>query len=126
MRDRSGLMRLVFIEDSVPLHSWFLGKVIEVVPDKLGVVHQVRIRMKTTTIDRPITKVSLPRLVPVADYSASETFCCYGVLKGLVDYFYVWNRGIWPAGWSAEVKTKREAIQFSYCSCRFIWAVSAN
>lgn len=50
---------ILIVDDAAPRNSWVLGKVIEVVPDRHGLVCRVRIKTKTTTLDRPITKVCL-------------------------------------------------------------------
>ena len=50
---------VLIIDDSAPGNSWVMGKIIEVVPDKHGLVRRVRIKTKTITLDRPITKVCL-------------------------------------------------------------------
>ncbi|XDV52444.1 hypothetical protein PO909_021172 [Leuciscus waleckii] len=50
---------VLIVDDSAPRNSWVLGKIIEVVPDAHGLVRRVRIKTKTTTLDRPITKVCL-------------------------------------------------------------------
>ena len=36
-----------------------MGKIVETVPDKKGLVRRVRIKTKTNVLDRPITKICL-------------------------------------------------------------------
>ncbi|XP_029967753.1 uncharacterized protein LOC115403094 [Salarias fasciatus] len=50
---------VVIVDDSAPRNSWVTGRVIHTVPDKFGLVRQVRIKTKTNTLDRPITKICL-------------------------------------------------------------------
>jgi len=49
---------LVF-DESAPRNSRVMGKVIKTVPDKFGLIRQVCIKTKTSTLDRPITKLCL-------------------------------------------------------------------
>lgn len=50
---------VLVVDDSAPHNSWVMGKVIQTVPDKSGLVRQVHIKTKTNTLDRPITKICL-------------------------------------------------------------------
>ena len=50
---------VLVVDDSAPRNSWVMGKVIQTVPDKFGLIRQVRIKTKTSTLDRPITKLCL-------------------------------------------------------------------
>lgn len=50
---------VVVMDSSAPRGSWALGKVIEVFPDKNGLVRSVRLQTKSSIIDRPITKLCL-------------------------------------------------------------------
>lgn len=50
---------VLIVDDSAPRNSWVMRKVIQTVPDKFGLVRQVRIKTKTSTLDRPITKICL-------------------------------------------------------------------
>lgn len=51
---------LVIIMDSTaPRNSWPTGRVIQTFPDRRGFVRQVRIKTKTSCLERPITKVCL-------------------------------------------------------------------
>ena len=40
-------------------NSWIMGRVIEAVQDKKGLVRQVKIKTKTSCLDRPVTKICL-------------------------------------------------------------------
>ena len=51
---------LVIIMDSTaPRNSWPVGRVIQTFPDRRGFVRQVRIKTRSSCLDRPITKVCL-------------------------------------------------------------------
>lgn len=50
---------VLIVDDSAPRNSWVTGMVIQADEDKFGLVRQVRIKTKTTTLDRPITKICL-------------------------------------------------------------------
>jgi len=51
---------LVIIMDSTaPRNSWPVGRVIQSFPDRRGFVRQVRIKTRSSCLDRPITKVCL-------------------------------------------------------------------
>ncbi|KAK0135318.1 hypothetical protein N1851_028839 [Merluccius polli] len=51
---------IVLLEDeTAPINSWVMGKVIQSVPDENGLVRRVRVKTKTSELDRPITKVCL-------------------------------------------------------------------
>lgn len=50
---------VLIVDDSAPRNTWLTGKVIQTIPDKTGMVRQVKIKTKTSTLDRPITKICL-------------------------------------------------------------------
>ncbi|KAJ8375702.1 hypothetical protein SKAU_G00062820 [Synaphobranchus kaupii] len=50
---------VLIVDDSALRNSWVMGKVIQTVPDKFGLVRQVQIKTKTSTLDRPIRKICL-------------------------------------------------------------------
>lgn len=50
---------VLIVDDSAPRNTWITGKVIQTIPDKSGMVRQVKIKTKTNTLDRPITKICL-------------------------------------------------------------------
>ena len=51
---------LVLIVDSTaPRNSWVMGRVLQTFPDRRGFVRQVRIKTKSSCLNRPITKVCL-------------------------------------------------------------------
>lgn len=50
---------VIVLDESAPHNSWLTGRVVQAVPDKRGLVHQVRIKTRTNFLDRPITKVYL-------------------------------------------------------------------
>lgn len=47
------------MDSSAPRGSWMLGRVTETFPDKRGLVRVVRLKTKTSIIERPVTKISL-------------------------------------------------------------------
>ena len=55
---KSGDIVLV-IDDNSPRNSWPMGRIMDVFPDKWGHVRRVRIRTRTGTLERPITKLCL-------------------------------------------------------------------
>lgn len=50
---------VLVVDDTAPRNSWITGKVIHTISDKAGMVRQVRIKTKTSVLDRPITKICL-------------------------------------------------------------------
>lgn len=51
---------LVLLMDSTaPRNSWMMGRVLETFPDRKGFVRQIRIKTKTSVLDRPVSKVCL-------------------------------------------------------------------
>ncbi|XP_041372870.1 uncharacterized protein LOC121386137 [Gigantopelta aegis] len=50
---------IVLIIDTTPRNSWALGRVLEVVKDKKGLVRVVKLKTKSSTLTRPITKLCL-------------------------------------------------------------------
>ncbi|XP_025766185.1 uncharacterized protein LOC112847853 [Oreochromis niloticus] len=50
---------VLIVDDTAPRNSWITGKVIHTISDKAGMVRQVRIKTKTSVLDRPITKICL-------------------------------------------------------------------
>ena len=48
---------VLVVDSSVPRGSWVLGRVTEVYPDKNGLVRNVSIRTKSSTLVRPIVKL---------------------------------------------------------------------
>lgn len=50
---------VVIMDSSAPRGSWPLGKVLEVFPDKRGLVRSVKLQTKSNTIERPVTKLCL-------------------------------------------------------------------
>lgn len=50
---------VLVVDDSAPRNSWMLARVIETIPDKKGLVRQVRIKTKNNILERPITKLCL-------------------------------------------------------------------
>lgn len=50
---------VLIVDDTAPRNSWITGKVIHAISDKAGMVRQVRIKTKTSVLDRPITKICL-------------------------------------------------------------------
>lgn len=50
---------VLIVDDSAPCNSWLTGRIVQTIPDRKGLVRQVRIRTKTSYLDRPITKIFL-------------------------------------------------------------------
>ncbi|KAK0143556.1 hypothetical protein N1851_018296 [Merluccius polli] len=50
---------LRYLGDSAPHNSWLTGRIVQTTPNRRGLVRQVRIKTKTSYLDRPITKVCL-------------------------------------------------------------------
>ncbi|KAG1936405.1 hypothetical protein F2P79_018737 [Pimephales promelas] len=50
---------VLIVDDSAPRNSWLTGRIVQTLPDRRGLVRQVRIRTKTSYLDRPITKICL-------------------------------------------------------------------
>ena len=48
---------IVFVVDSGIRKSYTLGRVLEVFPDKKGLVRIVKVKTKTTTLKRPVDKL---------------------------------------------------------------------
>ena len=49
----------VIVDESTPRKVWPIGRITEVFPDRDGFVRRVRVKTKTSTLDRPITKLCL-------------------------------------------------------------------
>lgn len=49
---------VLVVDDSAPRNSWLIGRIVQTNPDRRGLVCQVRIRTKTSYLDRPITEIS--------------------------------------------------------------------
>ena len=47
------------VDESTPRNVWPIGRVTEVFPDRDGFVRRVRVKTKTSTLERPITKLCL-------------------------------------------------------------------
>ncbi len=57
---------IVLVADSAaPGGSWMLGKVLETRPDAKGLVRSVHLQMKSSILERPVTKLCL--LLEAAD-----------------------------------------------------------
>ncbi|KAK7877121.1 hypothetical protein WMY93_032173 [Mugilogobius chulae] len=50
---------VMLVDDMAPRNSWITARVLDTVSDKNGLVRTVRIKTKTSILDRPITKVCL-------------------------------------------------------------------
>lgn len=50
---------VLLMDSTAPRNSWVMGRVIQTYPDRKGFVRQVRIKTKTSCLDRPISKVCL-------------------------------------------------------------------
>ncbi|KAI2647244.1 putative ABC transporter ATP-binding protein YnjD [Labeo rohita] len=52
---------VVLVDDMAPRNTWITGRIVDTVLDKNGLVRSVRIKTKTSYLNRPITKVCLLR-----------------------------------------------------------------
>ncbi len=50
---------ILIVDEQAPRNTWQMGKVIKVMPDKNGLVRQVQVRTKSTTLVRPVSKLCL-------------------------------------------------------------------
>lgn len=50
---------VVIVDSTAPRGSWLMGRVLEVFPDKNGIVRSVRVQTKTNILERPVTKLCL-------------------------------------------------------------------
>lgn len=50
---------VLIVDCSAQRNSWIMGRVIEAVPDKRGLVRGVRIETRTSCLNRPVTKICL-------------------------------------------------------------------
>lgn len=50
---------VVIVDSTAPRGSWLLGRVLETFPDKNGLVRSVRLRTKTSELERPVAKLCL-------------------------------------------------------------------
>ena len=50
---------VLIADDSAPRGSWLMGRIIKTVEDENGMVRKVRVKTKTSELERPITKVCL-------------------------------------------------------------------
>ncbi|XP_034081069.1 uncharacterized protein LOC117552007 [Gymnodraco acuticeps] len=50
---------VVIIDENAPRNTWLLGRVVKTLPGSKGLVRSVLVKTKTSTIERPITKLCL-------------------------------------------------------------------
>lgn len=50
---------MLIVDETTPRNSWIMGKVIQAFPDRRGFVRQLLNKTKTSSLERPITKVCL-------------------------------------------------------------------
>ena len=50
---------VIIMDDSAPRNSWIIGRITETMPDRNGLVRQVRIKTRTSLLCRPVTKICL-------------------------------------------------------------------
>lgn len=50
---------VLIMDNTAPRNSWLMGRVMQTFPDRKGLVRQVKIKTRTSCLDRPITKVCL-------------------------------------------------------------------
>ncbi|KAK0138082.1 hypothetical protein N1851_025746 [Merluccius polli] len=61
---------VLIVDNTAPRNSWVIGRVLQTFPDRRGFVRQVRIKTKSSCLNRPITKVCL---LPEADAGCGAT-----------------------------------------------------
>lgn len=50
---------VLIVDDAAPRSSWIMGKVIQLMQDRRGLTRQVKVKTKSTCLNRPITKICL-------------------------------------------------------------------
>lgn len=50
---------VLIVDPTAPRNTWIIGRIQEVFPDKAGVVRSVRLKTKTSVIERPVTKLCM-------------------------------------------------------------------
>ena len=50
---------VLIVDSSAPRNSWLIGKIVKTMPDTQGTVRSVCVQTKTSTLERPITKICL-------------------------------------------------------------------
>lgn len=50
---------VLIVDSSAPRNSWLIGKIVKIMPDSKGTVRSVCVQTKTSTLERPITKICL-------------------------------------------------------------------
>lgn len=50
---------VLIMDDSAPRNSWIVGRITETMPDRNGLVRQVRIKTRTSALCRPVSKICL-------------------------------------------------------------------
>ncbi|KAL9976388.1 hypothetical protein ACROYT_G013686 [Oculina patagonica] len=50
---------VIVVDECTPRNVWLIGRVTEVFPDKYGFVRRVKVKTKTSTLERPISKLCL-------------------------------------------------------------------
>lgn len=58
---------VLIIDDTAPRSSWLMGRITETLPDANGLVRQVQVQTKTSTLRRPVTKLVLLMEAPCRD-----------------------------------------------------------
>ena len=50
---------VIVVDENLPRNAWAIGRITEVFPDKYGFVRRVKVKTKTSTLERPISKLCL-------------------------------------------------------------------
>lgn len=89
---------LVLITDNTAArNSWLVGQVIQTLPDQRGLVRQVKIKTRTSCLDRPITKFCL-----LQEADSARPQCGLGNLF----YFFLFFSGgvvLWITFWLCSI-----------------------
>ena len=50
---------VLIVDETAPRNSWLMGRILQTMPDSKGLVRQVRVKTKSSILDRPVTKLCL-------------------------------------------------------------------
>nr|XP_021329205.1 uncharacterized protein LOC110439111 [Danio rerio] len=50
---------VLLVDSSSPRNSWVMGKIVETLPDSTGMVRRVKLKTRTSTLERPVNKLCL-------------------------------------------------------------------
>lgn len=50
---------VLIVDQNAPRNSWRMGRIVDVFPDKVGLVRSVKVKTMTAILERPVTKLCL-------------------------------------------------------------------